>query len=398
MAKFWRRIRKIRGKYASHKPPCLSLNGSLTIDTQTVADSLAVHLASVSSDNQYPADFLPIKNHSESVNLNFNSSNMEPYNEPINITELTSALRNCKNTAPGYDEIHYAMLKRLSRSAYDFLLFVYNKIYESRMPKIWGKALVLPIAKPNKDPHLVSSYRPIALTSSVCKLLKKILNMRLMHYLEKGNFLSPSQYGFRKRRSTVDSLVRLDNDILNAFARQQQLKAVFFDIEKAYDTTWCYHILHYVHRVGIRGRLANFIRYFLQDRHFCVSISDIKSMEQKQAQGVPQGAVLSVTLFIVAIDGVAGAIPHDVNKLLYVDDLAIYFASRNSRTIERKLQIAINQITHWTREHTFKFSINKTVAVQFHRKRGMQYEPNLLLYIQPIIFKESTRFLGLILD
>jgi hypothetical protein len=48
-------------------------------------------------------------------------------------------------------------------------------------PKSWTEATVIPILKPGKDPNQTNSYRPISLTSFVCKTMKKMVNYRLVH-------------------------------------------------------------------------------------------------------------------------------------------------------------------------------------------------------------------------
>ena len=65
-----------------------------------------------------------------------------------------------------------------------------------------------------------------------------------MWFLEYNKFITPEQSGFRKQRGTVDHLVRLESYICDAFAQKQHVIAVFFDLEKAYDMTWKYGILH----------------------------------------------------------------------------------------------------------------------------------------------------------
>ena len=55
--------------------------------------------------------------------------------------------------------------------------------------------------------------------------------------------------------------------------------AIFFDLEKAYDTTWKYGIMKDLHSAGLRGRLPEFISSFLNDRHFRVRIGAILSDE-----------------------------------------------------------------------------------------------------------------------
>ena len=73
-------------------------------------------------------------------------------------------------------------------------------------------------------------------------------------YLESNNLISPVQSGFRSERSTNDNLVRLETFIRDAFVAKEHAVAVFFDLEKAYDTTWRHGIMRDLHDLGIRGR------------------------------------------------------------------------------------------------------------------------------------------------
>ena len=127
---------------------------------------------------------------------------------------------------------------------------------------------MIPIAKPGKDPSQVTNYRPISLTSCLCKLMEKLVNVRLTWYIDKNNILSPSQSGVRKNRSTLDSLASLESQIKSGFKKKEITVAVFFDIQKAFDTTWRYSILRTLHEIRMRGELPIFIRNFLTERTF----------------------------------------------------------------------------------------------------------------------------------
>ena len=81
-----------------------------------------------------------------------------------------------------------------------------------------------------------------------------MINTRLVWYLEFNKLISPVQSGFR---STSDNLVRLETFIRDAFVKKEHVVAVFFDLEKAYDTTWKYGILRDLQEFGVKGRLAN---------------------------------------------------------------------------------------------------------------------------------------------
>ena len=86
-----------------------------------------------------------------------------------------------------------------------------------------------------------------------------MINKRLTWFLESNNHISRFQSGFRSDRSTTDNLVILETFIRDAFIKKEHVVAVFFDLEKAYDTTWRYGILKDIHKLGLRGRLPTFI-------------------------------------------------------------------------------------------------------------------------------------------
>ena len=227
--KVWKRINKTQGKYSTNPAPTIQSGGNVIIDQQAVSNLMAEHFYNVSSNNRYDPQFLPIKEREESNQLNFTTNEEKEYNIEISANEVQTALSQCRNTSPGPDKIHYEMLRHLSDSACDFLLRLYNKIwFERAFPVQWGRAFILPFVKKDKPPTQAESYRPIALTSCVCKLLERVVNNRLQYVLEKNNLISDVQLGFRKMRGTEDAHVQLQTAILNAFAVRQQLVAVFF--------------------------------------------------------------------------------------------------------------------------------------------------------------------------
>jgi hypothetical protein len=102
--------------------------------------------------------------------------------------------------------------------------------------------------------------------------------------------LTECQSGFRKQRSTTDQLVRLESFVREAFVCRQHVVAVFFDLEKAYDTTWKYGILRDLHCAGLRGRLPGIVSRFLSNRQFRVRVGSCLSDAYPQKWVVPQGA------------------------------------------------------------------------------------------------------------
>jgi hypothetical protein len=226
--------------------------------------------------------------------LSFRGGVNETYNVPLSNREYEAALGSCGNTVAGADNIHYSMIKKLPKGSTDYTLALFNRIWIQQLfPTSWKLAVILLFKKKDKDPKDVNNYRSIAFTSCLCQLMEKIVNARLMWYLEANAVLAPEQYDFRKFRSTTDVLVCLKTYIREAFARKHHVYAVFFDMEKAYDIAWRRGIWQTIHDTGLRGHLPEFIKNFLSDRRITVRVSGVLSDEFDLFEGVPQGSFLS---------------------------------------------------------------------------------------------------------
>ena len=240
---------------------------------------------------------------SERTPIDFSCSDSPAFNDLLTFDELERAIRHLRSTAAGPDSIHNEMLKNLSVRSLNGLLTFYNHIWTSReFPAAWAEAVVVPILKQDKDGTDPLHYRPIALTSCVCKLMERMVNQRLVWFLENTGFFSSAQCGFRRNRCTTDHLVSLDTAVRQSFASKQHTFAVLSDIEKAYDTAWRHAILRKLRSAEIRGNMGYFLANFIKDRTFRVKVGMSLSDSFVQESGVPQGSVLSVTLFGVLIN------------------------------------------------------------------------------------------------
>ena len=268
------------------------------------------------------------------------------YNKDFNLDELVEAIQLSHDSATGPDEIHYQMLKYLPENSLETLLNIFNYIWTTgKFPKDWIYATIIQIPEPN-------NYRPIALTSCQCKTLERMINKRLTWSLESNNHISLFQSGFRSDCS--DNLVRLETFICDAFIKKEHVVAMFFDLEKAYDTTWRYGILKDIHKLGLRGRLPTFIENFLADRAMQVRVGSSLSDYYDQEQGVPQGGVLSTTLFSIKINDIVKCLGNLTDCSLYVDDFCICYRSKSMATIERQLQQNLKNIENWATSNGFK--------------------------------------------
>ena len=391
-------LRKIRGR-SQRKISMLQENDQQYTTIPQIANKLADTFRTVSSTANYSAQFSAHKTVQESRQLDFSTDEHAFYNRPISFSEFSYSLSCTSNTSPGIDGIYYTMIKHMPLAAQQHLLRIFNKYFiESYFPVLWNTAVIVPIPKPGKNHSSPTNYRPIALTSCICKLLERILNERLIAYLTYNNILSPIQCGYRKFRSTLDHLSRLERTVRTSFANHEQFVSVFFDLEKAYDMTWRYGIMQDLHSAGLRGLLPRYISAFLADRFFRVRVRDYVSPPMVQENGVPQGSVLSVTLFALKINGITSAIPVNprFTASLYVDDLQVGFHHADLDVIENEMQQCLNNLNTWSQRNGFKFSPTKTRVVHFADLRGRLFpSPVLRLGNTCLQYADSVRFLGL---
>lgn len=175
-----------------------------------------------SSDKQYDKNFLSYKRAVEQIELNIEDNNEHEINTPFTEYELNEAINNLsRNTSPGSDNIANEMIQHLSPITKSYILKLYNHIWTKHtFPDLWRQAIIIPIPKPNKCKSDPNNYRPISLTSCMCKTLEKMINKRLVWYLETNKIISNVQCGFRPNRSTTDQLVIFNAEIQKAFQKK----------------------------------------------------------------------------------------------------------------------------------------------------------------------------------
>ena len=114
-----------------------------------------------------------------------------------------------------------------------------------------------------------------------------------------------------------------------------------------------------------------------------------------QEEVLPQGSLLSVTLFAIAINEITKQLGSEVHCTLYVEDFTIFVSAATITHSTRIIQIAINSLEQWTKTKGMRFSLEKTAAIKFEKRKKGE-EPQLTLRGSRIQVRESTCYLGLI--
>jgi len=236
-------------------------------------------------------------------------------------------------------------------------------------PSSWKHALVQPIPKKG-DRSNPSNYRPIALTSSISKVFESLLNNHFLKHLETHSLLSDHQYGFRKARSTGDLLSYVTHIWATSLRDYGETYVVALDISKAFDRVWHKSLLSKLSSYGFPVSLCSLLHSYLSNRSISVIVDGSTSPSYPINSGVPQGSVLSPTLFLLFINDLLNSTSNPLNS--YADDSTLHSSTHFnsapnslSRTLSRSILVSslnsdLGRISDWGRSNLVKFNSTKT--------------------------------------
>lgn len=82
-----------------------------------------------------------------------------------------------------------------------------------------------------------ASYRPLCMLNTVGKLFKKILDPRIKDFLETNDRLAPNQYGFHRRRFTLDAATRLQEIVDECSGNVRNMAGIVtLDVRNAFNS------------------------------------------------------------------------------------------------------------------------------------------------------------------
>ena len=186
--------------------------------------------------------------------------------------------------------------------------------------------------------------------------------------MNENNFISDKQSGYRRGDSTIKQLLSITNDIYKSFDQNKEIRAVFLDINRAFDRVWHPGILFKLKQIGIEGQALSIIEDFLKNREQRVVIDGQFSEWAPIAAGVPQGSILGPLLFLVYINDLTEVVSSDIR--IFADDTFIYRTADSDSTLGLNNDLA--EITNWAWQWKMLFnpSISKqAVEVLFSNKK-----------------------------
>ncbi len=317
--------------------------------------------------------------------------------KPFTFSEIILAMKNLPNKkASGVDNIPYELLKNLPTTYLQKLLKIFNHSWSQKViPSQWKETIILPILKPGKDPTNCSSYRPISLISCLCKSFEKMVHTRLSYYLESNNLLSINQCGFRKGCSTLDQLVQLEHKIRLALSAKKTVIVLYIDFMGAFDGVPHLEVLHRLATLGVSGLMLGWLKNYLSDRTYKCFIQGSFSGFSPAESGVPQGSILSPTLFSVLINDIPSRQNNDLSA--FADDVTFYLIAPSFSDAYDRMINVIHDLENWTKTSGMIINTEKS-HYQYFSTKYIKDPPPLPYLNYQISYCKTYKFLGLIFD
>ena len=325
--------------------------GNIVTQGFLMAEELNMHFSSVFTREDTSS--LPVPE------TKFKGSEGERLGQLVGTPEVVaSKINNMKeNKSPGVDGISPKILKETVEQISTPLAHVFNmSLQEGFVPLEWKEANIIPLFKKGSRNKSVN-YRPVSLTSVICKLLETIMRDHdMMDFLVKHKLINPSQHGFLKARSCLTNLLCFFEEITKWVDDGSPVDVIYLDFQKAFDKVPHQRLILKLKSHGMGNSIINWIEQWLTDRRQRVVVDGEVSSWKSVLSGVPQGSVLGPILFLVYIDDLEEGVTGNILK--FADDTKLF---RKTKEIgdKKKLQDDIDKLVRWSEKWQMLFNFGK---------------------------------------
>ena len=257
--------------------------------------------------------------------------------------------------AAGPDGIPTTVLKKCAEQLTKPLTALFKRsLQEGKLPKEWKSAKITPIFKKGKRCK-AENYRPISLTSQICKLLERVVLKHIKKHLVDNNLICKQQHGFQTGRSCQTNIMESMELWTRWLDEGNAVDIAYLDFEKAFDRVPHSRLIKKLKAYGIRGATLDWIEDFLTDRTQQVEVGTSTSNTTGVLSGVPQGSVLGPTLFIIYINELPQIVSCECR--LFADDTKLFNEIKCGEN--PSIQNDIDKLLDWSSKWLLKFNVDK---------------------------------------
>ena len=288
----------------------------------------------------------------------FNGSEEEKLGQLIVTPEVVaSKINNMKeNKSPKVDGLSPKIRKETVEQISKPLAHVFNmSLQEGIVPLEWKEANSIPLFKKGSR-NMSVNYRPVSLTSVICKLLEAIIRDHMMAFLVKHKLINTYQHGFLKARSCLTHLLCFFEEITKWVDDGSPVDVIYLDFQKAFDRVPHQRLIFKLKSHCMGNSIINWIELWLTDRRQRVVVDGEVSSWKSVLSGVPQGSVLGPILFIVYINDLEEGV---TGKILKCADDTKLFTKNKEIGDKQNLQDDIEKLVKWSEKWQMLFNFGK---------------------------------------
>ncbi len=347
---------KRRLKTRTTLPPFINNNRDVIVDSYEKADLL---------NTQFSSIYIQDNGKLPEISSSSIPPNLTPMNpiviNPSLVEKAISKLKNSVSITPDY--IPALFLKQTSSSLSKPLSHLFNiSLNHGKLPSLWKQAIITPIHKKGLRSS-VANYRPISLTSVICRIFENVIHEQLSNFLMQNSLISANQYGFLKNRSTLSQHINLMDKLTYNFDKSHTSSIVYLDFSKAFDSVCHSKLIYILKMFKIDKKVLAWLTNYLSDRTQCTSVDGCMSGVSNVTSGVPQGSVLGPLLFILYLEDLLRRLNVflNVSVFAFADDLKLL------STDPLELQQATYMVEYWCSQWQMKVQPLKSEQITFFR-------------------------------
>ena len=328
----------------------LKHEGKLVTDCEEICDKLGNHFGSVFT-----------KEENSDGNINIEDLTDQIIDDVlITVNDVKEKLKKLKPfSSAGPDNIRTRILIIASDEVAAPLQMIFQKSLDTGiLPKDWKNANIVPVFKKGSR-FEAGNYRPISLTSVICKVMESVLKDRIVNHLDTNKLIHSSQHGFMKKKSCLTNLLEYLETILTNIDEGDSVDVIYLDFAKAFDKVSHKHLAKVLEAHSIKGKILQWIISWLNDRSQRVYYNNKSSAWKPVWSGGPRVSALGPLCFVIYIN-ILDLVIKDAQTFLskFADDSK---AGRKVNTDKDReaLQCSLNALTQWAQDWKMEFNESK---------------------------------------